>query len=493
MAQILFVVNLPDRWPIRVPGVEVVSARQYLTESRFSTLRHGRVFNLCRSYSYQSLGYYVSLLAEARGHKPMPRIGTLQDLRFQSISRTLSSDLDDLLQKSLHRIQSKTFTLSIYFSKNLAQQYDRLSRQIFNLFPAPLLRVQFAKDPEEGWQLRSLAAISANDIPESHMASVIQFASEYFSRHRAHPTRKSPPPYSLAILADKSDATPPSDAKALERFGDAAEDLDFEVEYLDKDDYGRIAEFDALFIRATTAVNNYTFRFARKAEAEGLVVIDDPESIVRCTNKVFLAELLGRHKVPTPTTEILHRDNIKHVLAKLGLPLILKQPDSSFSLGVVKVETEGEYQAKVDELLEDSDLLIAQEFIRTDFDWRVGILDGRPLYACKYFMARNHWQIYNNAVVDEDDHSGDFETLPVELAPKRVVQTAVKAADLIGDGLYGVDIKEIRGRSFVIEVNDNPSIDNGVEDKLLRTTLYERIVESFKRRIEARMVGRLTL
>jgi glutathione synthase/RimK-type ligase-like ATP-grasp enzyme len=476
-----------------VPGVEVVSARQYLTEDRFSNLRHVRVFNLCRSYAYQSLGYYVSLLAEARGHKPMPRIGTLQDLRLQSISRAISGELDDVVQQSLHRLQGKTFTLSIYFSRNLSEQYDRLSRQIFNLFPAPLLRVQFSKDPAEGWRLHSLATISANDIPDSHMAAVVEFATDYFSRHRSHPAPKSPPPYSLAILADRTDTTPPSDARALERFIDAAEALDFEAELIDKDDYGRIAEFDALFIRATTAVKNYTFRFARKAEAEGLVVIDDPESIVRCTNKVFLAELLSRHKVATPTTEILHRDNIDSVLATLGLPLILKQPDSSFSLGVVKVESEAEYRTKVDQLLEDSELLIAQEFLRTEFDWRVGILDHRPLYVCKYFMARNHWQIYNNAVVGEEDHSGDFETLPVELAPKRVVQTAVKAAGLVGDGLYGVDIKEVKGRSYVIEVNDNPSIETGVEDKLLRDTLYERIIESFKRRIEARTVGRLAL
>jgi glutathione synthase/RimK-type ligase-like ATP-grasp enzyme len=493
MGQVLFVVNQADRWPIQVPGVEVLSARRYLTEERFSALRHCRVFNLCRSYSYQSLGYYVSLLAEARGHKPMPRIGTLQDLRFQSLSRAFSSDLNDVIQQSLQRLQRQEFTLSIYFSRNLARQYDRLCREIFNLFPSPLLRVQFVRHPEEGWQLQSVTAISANDIPESHMGTVIEFAKEYFARRRPHPARKSPPPYSLAILTDKQDPTPPSDEKALERFADAAEEADFEVEFIDKDDYGRLAEFDALFIRTTTAVNNYTFRFARRAEAEGLVVIDDAESIVRCTNKVFLAELLNRHKVPTPITEILHRDNVEAVLQQLALPMILKQPDSSFSRGVVKVETADDYRAKVAELLEESDLLIAQEFIRTDFDWRIGVLDRRPLYACKYFMARNHWQIYNNALLGQDDHTGDFETLPVELAPQRVVQTAVKAAGLIGDGLYGVDVKSLKGRCCVIEVNDNPSLDAGVEDKLLRDTLYERIIEWFQRRLEARLVGRMTL
>ena len=35
-------------------------------------------------------------------------------------------------------------------------------------------------------------------------------------------------------------------------------------------------------------------------------------------------------------------------------------------------------------ILEKSELLIAQEFLPTTFDWRIGICDGQPLYACKY-------------------------------------------------------------------------------------------------------------
>jgi glutathione synthase/RimK-type ligase-like ATP-grasp enzyme len=332
--------------------------------------------------------------------------------------------------------------------------------------------------------MAGIAPISTNDIPDSHRELVVGFARDFFTKGRSHPARKAPAPYAMAILADPSDATPPSDAKALEKFADAAEKLSFSVEMIDKDDYGRVAEFDALFIRATTAVNNYTYRFARRAEAEGLVVIDDPESIVKCTNKVFLAELLARHKISAPRTEIIHRDNVEEVRQRLGLPLILKAPDSSFSQGVIKVETPHEYAEAVESLLDKTDLIIAQEFLRTDFDWRIGILDGRPLYACQYFMARNHWQIYNNTK-SGDDHSGDFKTLPVEMAPKRVVQTALRAANLIGEGLYGVDLKEANGRCYIIEVNDNPSLDDGVEDKMMRSYLYERIMEVFQSRLEA--------
>src|SRR5207253_3077026 len=116
-------------------------------------------------------------------------------------------------------------------------------------------------------------------------------------------------------------------------------------------------------------------------------------SIVRCTNKVYLAELLANHRVRAPKTMIIRRDNIAAVAHEIGFPCILKMPDSSFSQGVIKLETELILLAEIERCLDRSELLIAQEFLPTEYDWRVGILDKKPLFVCKYFMAKDHWQI----------------------------------------------------------------------------------------------------
>ncbi|TWT79256.1 hypothetical protein CA13_06540 [Planctomycetes bacterium CA13] len=50
------------------------------------------------------------------------------------------------------------------------------------------------------------------------------------------------------------------------------------------------------------------------------------------------------------------------------------------------------------------------------------------------------------------------------MAPRRAIRIVVKAAHLIGDGLFGVDVKESNGKFFIVEVNDSPSLDSGVED-----------------------------
>jgi glutathione synthase/RimK-type ligase-like ATP-grasp enzyme len=78
------------------------------------------------------------------------------------------------------------------------------------------------------------------------------------------------------------------------------------------------------------------------------------------------------------------------------------------------------------------------------------------------------------------------QAVAVAEAPEEVVKLALRAANLIGDGLYGVDIKQLGNRCFIIEVNDNPNVDAGNEDGVLKDALYREIMGSFVRRIEAR-------
>lgn len=478
MATFLVVEN-PKRWPIHLPGTEVVAARDYLTNPRFSEIKRARVFNLCRSYGYQTLGYYVSLLAVARAHKPLPSVRTMSELRHSAILRIVSDDLDELLQRSLAPLRSKRFELSVYFGRNLASRHDRLCQALFEHFPVPLLRVEFIH--EDRWRLHSLKLIAASDIPDAHQAFVIEQAQRFFERPKL--SQRVPARYKLAILVDDSAVDAPSDETALRKFVRAARKCDIAATLIKRSDLSRLSEYDALFIRETTRVNHYTYEAASRAEAEGLAVIDDPESIVRCSNKVYQAELFERNNIPCPRTMIVHKDNAARVGEELGYPCVLKQPDSSFSAGVVKAADEAELKTKLAALFAKSDLVVAQEFTPSGFDWRVGVLGGRALYVCKYHMARGHWQI-QKATGETRRVYGKVETFDIAEAPQDVVAVGVRAANLIGRGLYGVDIKEVDGKVMVIEVNDNPNIDGGCEDKFLKDELYLAVMRHFRKRLD---------
>jgi glutathione synthase/RimK-type ligase-like ATP-grasp enzyme len=478
----LIIVDHPEQWPLNIRSAEVVSADSYLREPRFSEGRKTRVFNLCDSYRYQSVGYYVSLLATARGHRAMPSVTTIQDMKSRSLFRP-ADELEELIERSLRDAASNRFELSIYFGHTLLERHADLARDLFNLFPVPLMRASFVKSSR--WRLVGLGPIPVGDLPSEHRDFLRHVIEEHFARRgpAGRPGKSPQYEHDLAILVNEEERSPPSNREALKRFERAARNQGFDVEFLDRDDYGRLAEFDALFIRETTNVNHHTYRFASRARSEGLVVIDDPESITCCSNKVYLFELARRLNLAIPPTLIASRPKADDVIAELGLPCVLKQPDSAFSEGVSRADTREQLEAGLQKLLSRSDLAVVQSFFPTDFDWRVGILDREPLYVCRYFMAQGHWQIYHHG--GKRAKEGEAETLPVEDAPRDVIDLALKAANAIGDGLYGVDVKTVNGQSVLIEVNDNPNIDRGVEDAVLGDALYEKVMKVFRARVDA--------
>lgn len=483
----IIVVHDPKLFKLGSPEVEVVSSKDYLTDPRFAQLKNTRIFNLARSFLYQSRGYYVSLLAEARGQKVIPSAKTILDLKNPSIVKVLSRDLDEVIQSSLGHKDKHDFTLSMYFGRNVNPRYNKLAHELYKVFEAPLLRARFVKG--EKWELRSVRPVPYTDIEEEHIPVLKKFAAEYFGKKRYDTAREDRSAYDLAILVNPDDKAAPSNRRAIVKFRQAAEEMDFRVDIIGPDGIDRIGEYDALLIRENTHVNNHTYRMARKAEQEGLAVIDSPEVILKCNNKVYLAEVMEAHHVPTPRTMIVHSENRHEVGQRLGFPVVLKLPDSTFSIGVVKATTPEDLEQKLDAILAESDLAVAQEYMPSDFDWRVGILDGKPLYACKYYMAQGHWQIYNWGSSTKRDETGNFETVKVEECAKHVMDVALKAVRaMVGDhGLFGVDVKERKGKAYVIEVNECPNIDHGIEDVELGDEIYRRIIGSLKRSIEKKI------
>ncbi len=484
------VVDRATDWKWEIEGLRILEADEYLTRWVRPQKRPIRIINLCRRYTYLSAGYYCSLLAEARGDLPMPTVADILDLSRRSLYAFSLPELNQLLHKTIQRLAEPpedSFSLHIFFGTADDRRFHKLGTEIFDLFRYPLIKVRVVKG--KGWEIKSIKPLGLDKVKED----VSDFFEQSIRNYTRLPLRKrsdrKPALYDMAILINPNETMPPSNEAAIQRFIKAGKALRMDVELIQARDYHRISEFDALFLRETTTLDNHTFRFARKAEAEGIPVVDDSKSILRCTNKVYMWERLNAHQLPTPLTIPLNRatfDNtaITMLEERIGYPMVLKIPDGCFSRGMFKTSNREQVTEAAATLFGNSRLILAQEFMYTAFDWRIGILGGKPLYACQYRASRGHWQIVNHKG-DGTATYGGFETLPVEHAPKHVVELAIKAAALIGDSLYGVDLKETDKGVFVIEINDNPSIDQGVEDKILRGELYSEIMNEFIRRIEA--------
>lgn len=475
------------RWP--KTGLDFETVDSYLARRETPAHRVPRVINLCRRYRYLSAGYYCSLLAEARNEQPMPTVADIVAISRRNLYAFALPELESVLQKTMRRLPDAPegdFALHVFFGRPDDIRFKRLARMVFDVFRFPVLRLQVRW--RDRWRIEKIGALGVQQVPDAQGAVFVD-ALRRFANARLAPKAGRPSPlYHLGVLVDPGEALPPSDPEALERLVRAAGQRRMGVEFIGRRDFERIPEFDALFLRETTAIDHHTYQFALKAQQEGIPVIDDPEAILRCTNKVYLNEILATAGLPTPRTIAIDRRSfdgkrLEAVEREIGYPIVLKVPDGSFSRGVVKVENQADFRAGAERLLARSRLILAQAYMFTEFDWRVGVLAGEALYVCRYYMSRNHWQV----VKHKDDGSfreGRYDTIRVEDAPRGLVDLAVSAARLIGDGFYGIDLKETEAGFHVIEINDNPSIEYGVEDKMLKGDLYLAIVDEFIRRID---------
>ena len=463
---------------------KVMTTKDYVSRAGLFKDMKPKIINLARSYAYQGLGYYCSLLAEARGHRIVPNVETMIELSRKGLYEHALPELEAKLNKSLEKEEGypEAFNLLVCFGMVTDKRLERFASLLFDWFRTPILEVQIASNGRR--QIRRIAALSGSSLEPDQLDFFRQALDEYTKRAWRAPKTRTSSKYTLAVLYDPNEQLPPSSQGTLKHFAKVAERFSIDVEPVTKKDLDRLAEFDALFIRETTAIDNHTYRFARRAQQEGMPVIDDPASMIRCTNKVYLAELMAANGVPTPKTVIV--ENVKQADTlgdQLGWPVVLKIPDGSFSRGVFKVEDRESLIDRIEALLEDTDLILAQEFVPTKFDWRIGVIDGEPLFACQYLMAKKHWQIVQHKD-GKPIKEGSSKTFKLEEAPANVIETAVKAARLIGHGFYGVDIKETDGRVVVIEINDNPNLDHGYEDAAEKDVVWEKILQWFLKRLE---------
>ncbi len=152
-------------------------------------------------------------------------------------------------------------------------------------------------------------------------------------------------------------------------------------------------------------------------------------------------------------------------------------------LGVTKVETESDLEGQIKLLLDDSDLVGPSSSSPRRLIKGSARRDRQPLYACKYYICPTTGR--------SSKATGWGTGITASLRPSQSSQrrprrcgSPWRAANLIGNGLYGVDVKQSGDQYYVIEVNDNPNIDAGVEDAILKQEIYRRIMAVFLRRIE---------
>ena len=281
----------------------------------------------------------------------------------------------------------------------------------------------------------------------------------------------------LACFVEAYNFNDKSERGALSKFRSTAESLGHSFDFIFKDKIPDIPQYDALFIRATTDPGNSAYIASRLAQQHGLKVIDDPQSIRACSNKAILHDLFNKNNIPSPKSVLFtgEENTIDEIFDMLGIPVIIKTPYTRFSSHVEKANNREEFIEISKRFLRKSKIVIVQEYIRSDFDWRVGILKNEILYLCKYCIPEGGWKVKSK--INGRNVWGDTIAVPRDSISQELKDICISLSKCVGDGLYGLDVKETKDGYRVIEINDNPSIYQGFEDTIDHD-IYEKIINA---------------
>jgi len=96
------------------------------------------------SYAYQSKGYYASLLAEARGHRVVPSVETMLELREAKLYEHALPELEDEFNRCARRADYQPegeIKLLVCFGIARDARFESFGRLLFDWFRCPALEI----------------------------------------------------------------------------------------------------------------------------------------------------------------------------------------------------------------------------------------------------------------------------------------------------------------------------------------------------------------
>jgi ribosomal protein S6--L-glutamate ligase len=213
---------------------------------------------------------------------------------------------------------------------------------------------------------------------------------------------------------------------------------------------------NAVIPRIGASITFYGTAVLRQFEMMGVYPANESVAITRARDKLRSLQLLAREGIGLPVTGFAHSPDDTEDLIKLvnGAPLVIKLLEGTQGIGVVLAETHQAAESVIDAFRGLQAHILVQEFIKEagGSDLRCFVIGGRVLAAIKRQAKPGEFR--------SNLHRGGTATL-VRITPEER-STAVRAAQIMGLNVAGVDILRSNHGSVVMEVNSSPGLE-GIE------------------------------
>jgi hypothetical protein len=436
-------------WENPVEGIQVVPSQTYLTDAEWHDRLNLKIINLCDSYRPGSAGQQVSALARANEQFVIPRLDSLPGKNLiisseftKEVNETLSSHKNDLVE------------FSVYFGFSSELEFTRIGALLFSYFAFPVIRASFSYNGR--WLLESLNFPDLSSLEQAEQANLLSSLELYLVGKKIGRKNYFKFQLDLAILVNGDDLEYPSNAAAIQKIMKQAELQGFNSEIINKNDAGKLQQFDTLLIRELYKPNLQVFEFAKKAEREGVQVINPPDFIQKAENKIYLHSLMSRHQISVKSLLLIIE---ARQLEVLQFPARL-MPSMAYENTTLVQHAE-----QLKEQLEIGNLLLVQPDFRPEKIHRLGIFQKEILF---YELT-------------ESGYNSIF--LPVPEIDDRLLKFATICNNVVLDGFYELEILEQQGHLLFGNVNSNPVLRSGYEDQAEGDLIYEKLMHGIVKKL----------
>jgi ribosomal protein S6--L-glutamate ligase len=214
--------------------------------------------------------------------------------------------------------------------------------------------------------------------------------------------------------------------------------------------------YDAVIPRIGASITFYGTAVLRQLEMMGVYPVNESVAVTRSRDKLRSLQLLSRKGIGMPVTGFANSpDDIPDLIKMVGgAPLVIKLLEGTQGIGVVLAETKKAAESVIEAFLGLNANIMVQEYIKEagGADIRCFVVGGKVVAAMKRQGAEGEFR--------SNLHRGGTAQL-IKLTPEER-KTAVKAAQIMGLNVAGVDILQSKRGPVVMEVNSSPGLE-GIE------------------------------
>lgn len=217
-----------------------------------------------------------------------------------------------------------------------------------------------------------------------------------------------------------------------------------------------LSDVHAVIPRIGASVTFYGAAVIRQFEMMNVFTATQSEALLRSRDKLKSLQMLSMSGLGLPKTVFSNYPRgIEDLIPYVGdVPLVIKLLEGTQGLGVVLTESQNAAESVIDAFNQLRARIIVQEFIKeaSGSDIRAFVVDGVVVGAMRRKAKKGEFR--------SNLHRGGVAEV-IRLS-KEEEDSALKAAEVMGLGIAGVDMLQSKRGPLIMEVNASPGLE-GIE------------------------------